>query len=516
MINMISNEFARGYIIRPLDWYGKRIFHNNTHIFIKVMGVLYMSIQVDVAVLGGGPGGYTAAIRAAQMGKSVAIVEMDKVGGTCLHRGCIPSKALLRSAEVFRTLLNSADYGIDVHTDFSTFQFHSVQHKKDEKVEQLFKGLQGLMKRHGIQIIKGKGRVVGPSIFSPRSGSLAVELPDGEMESVVSQNLIIATGSTPRDLPGLEADGKMILNSDHALAMDKLPESMLVVGGGVIGVEWASLLNDFGVKVTVLELGSRLLPGEDTEISLEMTRQLDKRGIRVLTGIQLDIASYKVTENGLSISANTAEGSVLLEASQMLVSVGRKANCLDIGLENTDVRIKNDVIVVNEFGQTSEPHIYAIGDCIGGVQLAHAAAHEGLTAIDHIAERDVHIVESHLIPRCIYSSPEVASYGYTEAAAVAAGFEIKKAKVPFAAMGKAIVTGNAAGFVKIIADKSSDDILGVHIIGEHATELISEAALSGWLNAAPWEVGAMIHPHPTLSEAIAEAMLAVDGRSVSI
>lgn len=475
-----------------------------------------MSIQVDVAVLGGGPGGYTAAIRAAQAGKTVAIVEMDKVGGTCLHRGCIPSKALLRSAEVYRTLLQSSDYGIDVEKDFSTFNFASVQTKKVEKVSQLFSGLQGLMKRHGIQIIKGKGRVIGPSIFSPRSGSLAVELPDGEMESVVSQNLIIATGSTPRNLPGLEADGQIILNSDHALELDKLPKSMLIVGGGVIGVEWASLLHDFGVEVTIVEVGSRLLPGEDAEISLEMTKQLDKRGIRILTGVQLDAASMNIDGDSFSISAKLADGQVLLEANKMLVSVGRVANCEDIGLENTDVRVKNGVIVVNEFGQTSEPHIYAIGDVIGGVQLAHAAAHEGLTAVDHICGKTVHTVASHLIPRCIYSFPEVASYGHTEASAVAAGFEIKKAKVPFAAIGKAIVSGHAFGFVKVIADKASDDILGVHIIGEHATELISEAALSGWLNAAPWEVGAMIHPHPTLSEAIAEAMLGVDGRSISL
>lgn len=475
-----------------------------------------MSIQVDVAILGGGPGGYTAAIRAAQMGKSVAIVEMDKVGGTCLHRGCIPSKALLRSAEVYRTLLQSSDYGIDVEKNFSTFQFGSVQSKKDEKVEQLYKGLQGLMKRHRIQIIKGKGRVIGPSIFSPRSGSLAVELPDGEMESVVSQNLIIATGSTPRELPGLEADGQYILNSDHALEMDKLPKSMLIVGGGVIGVEWASLLHDFGVEITIVEAGSRLLPGEDAEISLEMTKLLNKRGIRILTGVQLEEASFNKNGDEFSISATVADGQVLLEANKMLVSVGRIANCDQIGLENTDVKINKGFISVNEYGQTSEPHIYAIGDVIGGVQLAHAAAHEGLIAVDHLCSKETYPVQPHLIPRCIYSSPEVASYGYTEAAAVAAGYEIKKAKVPFAAIGKAIVSGHATGFVKVIADKASDDILGVHIIGEHATELISEAALSGWLNAAPWEVGAMVHPHPTLSEAIAEAMLGVDGRTISL
>ncbi|MFC6332357.1 dihydrolipoyl dehydrogenase [Paenibacillus septentrionalis] len=473
-----------------------------------------MAIQVDVAILGGGPGGYTAAIRAAQQGKSVAIVEMDKVGGTCLHRGCIPSKALLRSSEVYRTILESAKYGIAV--DQVSFDFGAVQHTKLEKVEQLHKGLQGLMKRYGIQIIHGKGRVIGPSIFSPRSGALAVELADGETESVVGQQLIIATGSRTRSVPGLEPDGRFILSSDHALELDKLPESMLIVGGGVIGVEWATLLHDFGVQVTIVELGARLLPGEDAEISLEMTRQLTKRGVRVLTGVELDAASYQTGPTGFSISAKTADGSVVLEGEQMLVSVGRIANCDDIGLENTDVKVKNNVIVVNEFGQTSEPHIYAIGDVIGGVQLAHAAAHEGLVAVDHICGKDIYPVAAHQIPRCIYSYPEVASYGYTEASAVAAGYEIKKSKVPFAAIGKAIVSGHPEGFVKVIADKATDDILGVHIIGEHATELISEASLSGWLNAAPWEVGAMVHPHPTLSEAIAEAMMGVNGRTISL
>jgi len=475
-----------------------------------------MAIQVDVAILGGGPGGYTAAIRAAQQGKSVAIVEMDKVGGTCLHRGCIPSKALLRSAEVYRTILTAARYGVELTTDTSGFQFSSVQRVKADKVEQLYKGLQGLMKRNGIQVIHGKGRVIGPSIFSPRSGALAVELDNGEMESVVGQQLIIATGSRPRHIEGLEPDGIHILSSDHALELDKLPESILIVGGGVIGVEWASLLHDFGVNVTIVELGARLIPGEDAEISLEMTRQLSKRGIRILTSVQLDVASYKQQDGGFSINAETAEGNVLLEGNQMLVSVGRIANCDNIGLENTDVRIKNGVIAVNEFGQSTEPHIYAIGDVIGGVQLAHAAAHEGIVAADHICGKDITPVGNHQIPRCIYAFPEIASYGYTEAAAVAAGYEIKKAKVPFAAIGKAIVSGHPEGFVKVIADKATDDILGVHIIGEHATELISEAALSGWLNAAPWEVGAMVHPHPSLSEAIAEAMLGVDGRTISL
>ncbi len=474
-----------------------------------------MAIQVDVAVLGGGPGGYTAAIRAAQLGKSVAIIEMDKLGGTCLHKGCIPSKSLLRSAEVYSTLLEASSYGIEVTEGAVALHFPKVQERKEQTVEQLYRGLQSLMKKNGIQIINGKGRVIGPSIFSPRSGSLAVELPDGEMESVVSTNLIIATGSRPRQLPGLVPDGEFILTSDEALVMEQLPASIIIVGGGVIGVEWASLLQDFGVQVTLVEAGSRLLPGEDTEVSAELTRSLRSRGVRVFTGVQLQVEQYKAENNEVSIVAATEDGDVLLTAEKLLVSIGRQANVEAIGIENTDIRIVNGVIEVNAFGQTSEPHIYAIGDVIGGVQLAHAAAHEGIIAAEHINGEKPAAIEAHLIPRCIYSRPEIASYGLTEDGARAKGHDIKTGKIPFQAIGKAIVIGEKEGFVKVIADRKTNDIVGVHMIGAHATDLISEAALAGVLNATPWEVGQMIHPHPTLSEALGEAMLAVDGKAIS-
>lgn len=474
-----------------------------------------MAIEVDVAVLGGGPGGYTAAIRAAQLGKKVAIIEMDKLGGTCLHKGCIPSKSLLRSAEVYSTLLEASTYGIDVTDGAISLDFNKVQDRKEQTVEQLYRGLQSLMKKNGIQIIQGKGRVIGPSIFSPRSGSLAVELADGEMESVVSTNLIIATGSRPRLLDGLAPDGEYILTSDEALVMEKLPVSILIVGGGVIGVEWASLLQDFGVDVTLIEVGSRLLPGEDTEVSAELTRLLSRRGVRILTGVQLQTETYKGENGEVTISAVTPDGDVILTAEKLLVSVGRLPNSEGIGLENTDVRTKNGMIEVNGFGQTTEPHIYAIGDVIGGVQLAHAAAHEGLLAAEHISGMKTAAIEPHLIPRCIYSRPEIASYGLTEDGARSKGHDIKTGKIPFQAIGKALVLGEKDGFVKVIADRKTDDIVGVHIIGAHATDLISEAALAGILNATPWEVGQMIHPHPTLSEALGEAMLAVDGKAIS-
>ncbi|AJY77240.1 dihydrolipoyl dehydrogenase [Paenibacillus beijingensis] len=474
-----------------------------------------MAIQVDVAVLGGGPGGYTAAIKAAQMGKSVAIIEMDKLGGTCLHKGCIPSKALLRSAEVYSTLLHADKYGIQVDKSAVSLQFGTVQQQKTEKVEQLYRGLQHLMRKHGIQVINGKGRIIGPSIFSPKSGSVAVELPDGEMETVVNTNLIIATGSRPRLLQGLEADGELIMTSDDALRMETLPDSILIIGGGVIGVEWASMLRDFGVEVTLVEAAARLLPGEDGEVSAELTRALKRRGVRILTGVRLDVNSVTKGNGEASIKAETSEGNVVLSASKMLVSVGRQANVEELGFENTDIRVQDGFVAVNASQQTGEPHIYAIGDVTGGMQLAHAAAHEGIIAVEHLCGRNPAPASSRYIPRCVYSRPEIASVGYTDEQAKTSGFEPKTAKIPFAAIGKAVVLGEPEGFVKVVADKKTGDILGVHMIGAHATELISEAALAQVLDATPWEVGATIHPHPTLSEALGEAMLAVDGKALA-
>ena len=288
----------------------------------------------------------------------------------------------MRSAEVYATLLKSEEYGIlanDVSVDFN-----KVQLRKENAVEQLHRGLQHLMRKHGIQIIHGKGRIIGPSIFSPKSGSLAVELADGEMETVVSKNLIIATGTRPRSLPGLLPDGEFILTSDDALRLDKLPQSMLIIGGGVIGVEWASMLHDFGVEVTLVESASRLLPGEDSEISAELQRSLQKRGVRILTGVNLDLNSVSI-DGEICIQAETTEGKVLLNAAKMLVSVGRQANVEELGLENTDIRVENGYVAVNGYQQTGEPHIYAIGDVTGGIQLAHAAAHEGLISVEHLS-----------------------------------------------------------------------------------------------------------------------------------
>ncbi|WP_059052386.1 dihydrolipoyl dehydrogenase [Paenibacillus senegalimassiliensis] len=472
-----------------------------------------MTITCDVAVLGGGTGGYIAAIRAAQLGKEVVIIEQDKLGGTCLHRGCIPSKALLRSAELYAQMKDSVSFGIEAGE--VTLVFPKVQQRKQGIVDQLHKGVQYLMRKHQIRIIEGKGRVIGPSIFSPKSGAVAVELADGEMETIVPTNLIIATGSRPRTLPGLTPDGIHVLSSDEALQLEELPGSILIIGGGVIGVEWASLLSDFGVEVTLVEAADQLLPAEDKDVARELQKQLQRRGVKVLTGVSVEPETYEVKEERVHIFARQGEERMELSGDKLLVSVGRQANVENIGLENTDVGLERGFIRVNEHMQTTEPHIYAIGDCIGGLQLAHAASHEGLTAVNHLAGETSYAYQESQVPRCVYTRPEVASVGITAKEAEAKGLEVNIGKVPFSAIGKALVHGETDGFVKMVADAHTNDILGVQIIGPHATELIGQAALAQLLDATPWEMGQAIFAHPTLAEIIGEAALAVDGRSLN-
>lgn len=471
-----------------------------------------MPIEVDVAIIGGGPGGYTAAVRAAQAGRSVVIIERDKLGGTCLHRGCIPSKSLLRSAEVYATIGEAASYGVTLNGGSVSVDWNAVLQRKNTIVEQLHRGLQALMKQHHIQTISGNARIIGPSIFSPRSGAIAVELADGESETIVPKNVIIATGSRPRRIEGLAYDGDFMATSDEALDWTSRPSSILIIGGGVIGVEWASMLSDFGTKVTIVETADRLVPGEDKDVSSELTKALKKRGVTIITGATLQAASCKVTESGVQAEV-TVKGEVLtLIAEKILVSVGRQGNVENLGLENTDVKADKGFVLVNPNTlQTNESHIYAIGDCIGGIQLAHAAMHEAGVAVDHILGIKPSRAADRDIPRCIYSRPEAASIGWSEADAKVHGYAVKTAKVPLRVLGKALVYGEIDGFAKVVADSATGDLLGVHLVGAHATELIAEAALAKLVDAIPWEIGRTIHPHPTLSEAMQEVMLALDG-----
>ncbi|MFY4776239.1 dihydrolipoyl dehydrogenase [Metabacillus sp. RGM 3146] len=471
-----------------------------------------MATEYDLVILGGGTGGYVAAIRASQLGLKTAIVEKGKLGGTCLHAGCIPSKALLRSAEVFAQTKKSEEYGV-LASDV-TLNFTKVQERKQEIVDQLHKGVQHLMKQGKISVYEGTGRILGPSIFSPMPGTISVEMNDGtENEMLIPKNVIIATGSRPRTLPGLEIDGECVMSSEEALKMTELPASILIVGGGVIGIEWASMLSDFGVQVTVLEYADRILPTEDHEISKEMERLLKKKGISIITGAKVLAESLDKTE-GVTISAEKNGENQSYTAEKMLVSVGRQANVEGIGLENTDIQLEKGFIAVNKQYQTKESHIYAIGDVNGGLQLAHVASHEGIKAVEHAANLNPAPIDYTQISKCVYSTPEVASVGLTEKEAEEKGFNVKKGKFSFRAIGKALVFGESDGFVKIIADADTDDLLGVHMIGPHVTDMISEAGLAKVLDATPWEIAHTIHPHPTLAEAIGEAALAVDGNAI--
>ena len=371
-----------------------------------------MTQEYDLVILGGGTGGYVAAIRASQLGLKTAIVEKGKLGGTCLHKGCIPSKALLRSAEVFATTKHSEEFG--VITGDVSFNFGKVQERKNKIVDQLHKGVLHLMKQGKIDIYEGLGRILGPSIFSPMPGTISVEMNNGEEnEMLLPKNVVVATGSRPRTLPGLELDGELVISSDEALELETLPSSIIIVGGGVIGIEWASMLSDFGVNVTVIEYADRIIPTEDKDISKEMQRLMKKKGIKLVTGAKVLPETLNKGE-GVTISAETKSGLKEYKAEKLLVSVGRQANVEGIGIENTEIQVEKGFIATNEFFQTKESHIYAIGDVIGGLQLAHVASHEGIIAVEHIAGKDPSPLDYNLVSKCIYSNPEVSSVGITE------------------------------------------------------------------------------------------------------
>lgn len=472
-----------------------------------------MAREYDVVVLGGGTGGYVAAIRASQLGYNVAIVEKEHLGGTCLHKGCIPSKTFLRSAEIYSLFKKSADFGII--TNEIQFNFSKIQERKDRIIKQLYQGVQSLVKKNKIDVYKGIGRILGPSIFSPLPGTISVEM-ESENEMLVSKNVVIATGSKPKTIPNIEVDGKRVLTSDEALEMDELPKSIIIVGGGVIGIEWASMLADFDVQVTVIESNNQLLMGEDRTIVNALKKSLELKGIQFILNAELLPDTLETIPHGIKISVKVEDEERELFAEKMLISIGRKGNVEDIGLSNTDIEVENDFIQVNAHYQTKNSHIYAIGDVIGGYQLAHVAMQEGIYVAEHMAGLNPLPIEKRNIPKCIYSNPEMATIGYTEEEAKEMGIEVKIGKFPFQANGKALIVGNYDGFVKVVADKKTNDILGIHMIGPNVTDLISEASLAKILDATPWEIGNTIHPHPSLTETLREAALAVDDIAIHI
>lgn len=471
-----------------------------------------MAEEYDLVVLGGGTGGYVAAIRASQLGMKVAVVEKGELGGTCLHKGCIPSKSLLRSAEVYRQTKNAREFGIT--TTNVELNFNRVQERKADIINTLHKGVQALMKKGKIDIFHGYGRILGPSIFSPLPGTISIEYENGEENTmIVPKYVLIATGSKPKSLPGLEIDGTFVMSSDEALEMKDLPESILIIGGGVIGIEWASMLADFGVKVTVIEYLDQILPTEDADIAKEVEKQLSRKGVKFVKGAKV-LPDTLTKENGVTIEVEIGSSIQNFDAEKILVSVGRQANTTNIGLENTDIAIDKGFIQTSSFYQTKESHIYAIGDVIGGMQLAHVASHEGIVAVEHMAGKKPETLNYDNIPACIYANPEAASVGLTEKQAKEKGYDIKVGKFPFKAIGKALVYGESEGFVKIIMNKDNEDLLGVHMVGPHVTDMISEAGLAKVLDATPWEIAHSVHPHPTLSEVMGEAALAIEGLQI--
>src|SRR6478672_10365770 len=472
------------------------------------------SNDFDLVVLGAGTGGYTAAFRAAQLGLKVALIDEDKIGGTCLHRGCIPTKALLESAAFADRIRHAKDYGLTLPGE-AVVDYGAMAARRDAVVKRMWTGLKTLIDKNKVTWIEGRGRLDGP-------GKIRVSQPGedgtpgkGGDRVLNATDVIIATGSRVKSLPGLDPDGKRIVTSDDILKMDTLPKDIVIVGAGAVGVEFASMFHDVGVKVTVLEYLPGIVPLEDGEVSKLVERSFTKRGITVMTAARFDAASVTTDKDGICVMVGP-EGKepAELRAELMLVATGRAANIEDIGLETTKVETDRGVIKTNGHMRTKEPHVYAIGDAIGGLWLAHTAAHEGITAAHTIAgEADVHEMDYAAQPRATYCRPEIASIGLTEEQVKAAGTPYKVGKVPFQAIAKAIIGGDYEGFAKVISNPETQDTLGVHIVGPHATDLIAEASLAFELDATAWEIGGTTHAHPTLSEVIGEAAMAVDGRS---
>jgi dihydrolipoamide dehydrogenase len=473
------------------------------------------SNDFDLVVLGAGTGGYTAAFRAAQLGLKVALVDEAKIGGVCLHSGCIPTKALLESAAFAERLERAKEFGIDVGDPVIDYARMAV--RRDQVVKRLWTGLKSLVDKNKVTWIQGRGRLDGPrTVKVQMAGEDGTPGVAGE-RVLQGTDVIIATGSRVKSLPGLEIDGKRIITSDEVLKADSLPTSAIVVGAGAVGVEFASMYHDLGVKVTLLEYLPAIVPMEDREVSQTLERSFTRRGITVTTSARLDIPSVKAGKSGVTamVGPEGKEASEL-KADLMLVAAGRAPNVEEIGLETTRVELDKGFIKVDGRMRTRDQHLYAIGDVVGGVMLAHTAGHEGIIAAHNIAgDKDVHPIDYVQQPKATYCRPEIASIGLTEQQCQEQEIPYKVGKVPFQAIAKAVIGGEYEGFAKVIARKDNDDTLGVHLIGPHAVDLVAEASLAFQLEATPWEIGGTTHAHPTLSEVLAVAALAVDGRAIN-
>lgn len=464
-----------------------------------------MDVQYDIIVLGSGPGGYVAAIRSAQLGFKTAIVEKENLGGICLNWGCIPTKALLKSAEVLQQLLHAQEYGISAK-DISA-DFESIIKRSRSVAEGMNKGIQFLMQKNKIDIVKGYGKV-------KPGRRIEVTSEDGIILDYKAKHIIIATGSSPRSLQNLPFDNKYVIDYRKAMTLEQLPSSLIVVGAGAIGVEFAYFYRSLGVEVTLVELSNRILPAEDEDISSALTKIFKKNGINILTTSR--ILANKIENDKCKVVLSTPNGEEVILADKILSATGVVANINNIGLEYTGIEVEKGKIKTDAFYRTNIEGFYAIGDIVQGPALAHVASAEGITCVESIAGHHPPMIQYDNIPGCIYCSPEIASVGITETKAREKGLEIRVGKFPFSASGKAKSSGHSEGFVKIIFDKKYGEILGAHFIGDHVTEMIAEIVVAKNIEATGLQLLKSIHPHPTMSEAILEATAIAYGEGIHI
>jgi len=455
--------------------------------------------KFDIIVLGSGPGGYVTAIRASQLGLKTAIVEKESLGGVCLNWGCIPTKALLKSAQVFEYIKHSADYGIKVENFDKNFD--DVVNRSRNVAKTMSKGVNFLMKKNKIKVFEGFGKL-------SQNKSISITKEDGSEDKIHGDKIIIATGARSRELPNLKQDGKNIIGYREAMTLEKQPKEIVIVGSGAIGIEFAFFYNSMGTKVTVVEYMNRIVPVEDNEISKELEKSLKKKGISILTSSEVKNATVNDDGNVDVVIESKNGESKTINSEIVLSAVGIKTNIENIGLEDLGIKTEKDKILVDDFYMTNLKDYYAIGDVVKGQALAHVASAEGILCVEKIAGHDVNPLDYNNIPGCTYCSPEIASVGYTEEQAIENGYEIKVGKFPFSASGKAQASGKSDGFVKVIFDAKYGEWLGCHMIGEGVTDMIAEAVVGRKLETTGHEILKAVHPHPTMSEAVMEAVAA--------
>jgi len=463
-----------------------------------------MNGEVDVVIIGGGPGGYVAAIKAAHLGLKAVLIEKDKLGGVCLNRGCIPTKALVSTAELLNHLQRAGEFGIQVK-DYS-IDFPAIMKRKDLITRRLSSGVEQLMKANQVRVVRGEGQIIEPGIVEVLDA-------DGQKEVIKTKNIIIATGSKVMKLPIPGIDSGGVITSDEALSLSELPSKMIIIGGGVVGIEFAGIFKALGVEVTVVEMLPRILLPIDEEIARRLAMNLKRKGIEILTDCK--VKGIKKNHQNLEVLVSTSEGEKRLETERVLLAAGRVPELGNIDVQRLGIELEKGAIKVDEKMKTNIPGIYAVGDVVGKIMLAHVASREGIVAIENISGKEV-LMDYKVVPNCVFSMPEVASVGLTEEEARKENNNIKVSKFPFMANGKALGMGETEGVVKIIADADTFELLGLHILGVHASDLIAEGTLALSMEATAFEIVNTIHAHPTLAEAIAEAAEGITGKPIHL